>query len=166
MEISAYARGVLALLGAKSLGVGFGQAADYISPSLDMERWLGAQSNVRLISGSAVANLLNGLTVPLIQVPATETWVLRGGQLFLAPQAGGSLTQAFLMALPPEQPGSAVTFCLSGGSGAVAALGLGSCNISFPGMILTPGTQLGTYAAGVVGNVDSWINIYAERYRV
>jgi len=164
MDVSAYARGALALFNAKSLGVGWSQVADVISPIVDLERWLGAQSNVRSFETVGVSNMTAALA-PYITVPSNEVWVLRAASAHFAPGAGASVDSANLAVIPVENttnPGSGFAI---GATCAAASLSRGVSLLAFPNIILTPGTGIGTFAGIVTGVVGANVNVWFDRFR-
>lgn len=161
MDVATYARGVLALLDAKSLGVGFGQAADFIQPVLELERYLGATK--RSIEGANVAALASGYnTATGVTVPNNETWVLRGASANLGAAAASTLQSG---ALATRMPGSTVFAIIGDPSGALAASTSNWTVLSAYDLVLVPGQSVGVAASGVVGTIAAEIILLVDRLR-
>jgi len=104
MEVSAFARGYLALIDANNKGQGLGQAADSISPTIDLRAYLGA--NLRKSYVYSQTNMVTGVNSGLI-VPVGKVWHIRAMSANMGPTAGAgnSVNRATLFAIPPEVQG-------------------------------------------------------------
>ena len=164
MLVSAYAKGLLDLIKAKSLGVGFGQCADYVQPVVDAKEFLGL--NDRLIAAQGISALVAGFdytSYPLMTVPPSEIWRIKNLSGFFTAGAGESAGNVCLIMRVPQGQNS---FVMSDMTGAIAANT--TKMILSPNcmdLLVEPGTSFGVYSETLVGSVSSAIEIVYERLR-
>jgi len=146
VDVSAYAKGVLSLLAAKNLGVGFGQAADFIQPTIDIERFLALNS--RTGKAFSVPNVAGTFDANYLTIPSNEMWILRAGMGYWQTIAASTLQQGAIIA---QQPDSSNAVVIGTPMGPVAANGVGLSTLLIPNSVWGPGTKFGLYTGTVSG---------------
>lgn len=144
MRISGLARGLAGALGLNAYGgEGFREVENAIRVIIDAERFFGA--NNRITPYYPSANAVAGFNA-IATVPAGQCWVIRAGGVALDAPAGGSCSYRVAV----QTPGSSTSVQFSDLRN-VAASTSSSNPISFPGVILEPGSIIGVLLLNVVG---------------
>lgn len=143
MNVFAFARGLMGLMGVKNDGRGITLANDAMTITLESERFLGA--NKRIAGYFPIATIVAGNNI-CATVPPGKIWILRAGGALVDTIAANTLTFQ-MRVIPPASPVSVVLSAQV----AVAALNTGSTPLAFPNLILEAGSQLSIYAYNVVG---------------
>jgi hypothetical protein len=160
MEIAGFARGLLSLLGAKTRGIGLQQSSDFVQPTLDISKQMGANRRVNFTQN--VGSLAAGTQAILI-VPPGKTWRLILVSCELTTNAGGSFTTARLFITPGEGP-SGFNFPVTAAQSGVAST---TTVLSFvpPGELwLNSGTIVGVNLTTAVATVAMVAGCYYEEY--
>jgi len=161
VDVAAFAKGYLALVQAQNTGMGISQGSDQVAPVLDIERFLGA-NNRQALNGDATP-LVAGANYTLT-VPAGFAWIVRAGSAEYITAAGEGFTGGGILVLPPERLSSFLVSTL------IEQTVVGARNQHtlwfYPGLVLNPGTQIGTYAATVTGAPVARLRLYIEALKV
>jgi len=166
MDIAAFARGFLSLVGAKTLGKGLQQAADFVQPTLEMAPMLGANLRIQQFEfqNPIVAGPNNILTVP-----ANEIWRVKAGHISVSCVAGAGIQNAAILVFTPEAPPNALASRYVLGSETID-LAVGAAATStlkpwlWPDLILNGGSILSLFCTAVLGAgvVQGHISAYVE----
>lgn len=159
MNITAFAKGLFDLVGARNQGQGISQMADAASPVIDLTQML-LNDRLELINASFGA-LVGGWNLAYTVQPG-ETLVLFGGQVQMTTGAGASASM-YLMATPPNNPNNA-RLVLSD-IATIAASQVRFAVLKHAGVWYPAGTQFGLYATDLVGAPTAQVSLYAARLR-
>jgi len=161
MDVAAFAKGYLALVQSQNMGMGITQGADSVAPVVDIERFLGA-NNRQSVNGDATP-LVAGPNYTLT-VPQGFAWVVRAGSAEYITAAGDAFSGGGILVLPPERLSS---FLVSRPVELLVAAARNQHVLwEYPGLVLNPGTQIGTYAATVTGVPVARLRLYVEALKV
>ena len=160
MEIAGFARGLLSLLGAKTRGVGLQQGSDFVQPTLDVSRQMGANRRINFTQN--VGSLAAG-TQAILTVPPGKIWRLIFASCELTTNGAGSFTTGRMFITPGEGP-SGFNFPVTPAQNGAAS---STSVFSFvpPGELwLNSGTILGVNLTAAVATVAMVAGAYYEEF--
>lgn len=160
MDVSAFPRGYLALMQASTTGRAIPNAAEFIQPVVDIERFLGA--NNRKFSFQSVGAMVTGQNT-LFTVPTGKVWVVRAMSANMGPVggAGNSVNRAVIFMIPPESANASAIFVSENVTADGATDSRATAIMATRDIVLNPGTVLGVLGT-VTGNVTISSAIYYE----
>lgn len=163
MDVSAVAKGYLSLINANNRGQGITQAADYITPVVDVSAMLGTSTR-GLYATSAVINVGGGSSIIGV-VPDGQVWIVRAGSLFIDPLATGVCNRVQGWCRPPGSVNTA-EFCFTEPSSNMT----GPAQHEYrpwlwPGLPLEGGTELYVNGEVTVANCNVGMTLLFDRLR-
>lgn len=161
MDITTFARGFLARIGANAQGVGIRQGSDVLAPVIDIDRYLGL--GFRRTFGFSVVNnvVANQFLGNSAIVPNGKVWKLLQMSAWMVTGAGVTTAGSVFGFRPPDRATTnnhinALSNGVNGPASTTLGLGYWQGEIFLPG-----GTELGCYHAAVAAGPNGTVNMFA-----
>lgn len=160
MDITAFPKGYLGLVGAQVMGKGISQAADVISPVVELTDLLALSARRCSI---ALLNPLVSIATSMITIPTGEYWWVRHIGMNITCAAGDTVNGASIVASDPNTNNASLSYHLSD-SLTLAASNSGSKAV-YPNALFGPGTQFGVRGGTVTGVPTAGLGITVDVLR-
>lgn len=154
MQVTAWARGWLNLIGALEQGKGIGQASDALVPVVDVAQMLSLDR--RATQRPQISSLVSGIMSTMVSVPPGEVWIVRS----LAHAAFSAAGQTILgqRVVYRTAPGTSITDQILSDSFNLAVTDY-VCKAVPCELILRGGDQLGLTCQAIVGTPTSELSV-------
>jgi len=164
MDVTTFPAGVLSMLGASTSGRVFPQAAEYITPVIDISQNLGFPARIVVSGSNGVAP---GPYQSLFTIPQGQIWRILAGYFSCTPSAAATINGSVALAYSPGE-GNNTVIAASNFVGPVAALQAVAAPWLYDGLMLGPGTTIGVFANGGVtgGTMNVSVSLETERFLV
>lgn len=162
MKISAYARGLLNLVGAQNFGANVAQVNDAFAPIIDCTELLEAEK-LQTVQGNAAIVGGTSTYVPTLDVPAGEIWRLRWWTLVCVTAVAETVTNAGLAWRVGGAGGNVLN--LTNPMSLIASQTSFQCAQGHPSLIIPPGSQFGCFASAIAGAPTFVVTLYVAKLR-
>lgn len=150
MDVAAFARGYLGLIGSSNKGAGIRTASDSLAPVVELTPLLGLNER-RWFQGSVV---LNGGQQNIGAVPAGEVWRVIASQITVQAGAGETAAEVFVNVTVPDNAGGELL--ILSGKGNANAITSRAVAFHYGGLLLASGTGVNIKCDGaLVGTVNA-----------